>query len=62
MVKTAMEFIAKISDKKKKIFIKRIAEKTGINEELLIKETYKSAAKGETRTDKTKPSLILIMI
>jgi len=58
MVKTAMEFIAKISDKKEKdLFVKRIAEKTGINEELLIKEIYKSAAKGETRTDKTKPSL-----
>jgi DNA primase len=39
MVKTAMEFIEKISDKKEKaLFIKRIAEKTGINEELLIKE------------------------
>jgi DNA primase len=58
MVKIAMEFIAKISDKKEKdLFVKRIAEKTGINEELLIKEIYKSAAKGETRTDKTKPSL-----
>jgi DNA primase len=58
MVKTAMEFIAKIGDKKEKdLFVKRIAEKTGINEELLIKEIYKSAAKGETRTDKTKPSL-----
>lgn len=39
MIKTAMEFIEKISDKKEKaLFIKRIAEKTGINEELLIKE------------------------
>ncbi|MBN1472757.1 MAG: DNA primase [Syntrophaceae bacterium] len=57
MVKTAMEFIAKIGDKKEKdLFIKRIAEKTGLNEELLIKETYKNAAKRETRTDKTKPS------
>jgi len=58
MVKTAMDFIAKIGDKKEKdLFIKRIAEKTGLNEELLIKETYKNAVKGETRTDKTKPSL-----
>ncbi len=58
MVKTAMDFIAKIGDKKEKdLFIKRIAEKTGLNEELLIKETYKNAAKGETRTDKIKPSL-----
>ena len=56
MVKTAMEFIAKIGDKKEKdLFIKRIAEKTGINEELLIKETYQSGAKGETKTDKIKP-------
>jgi len=58
MLKNAMEFIAKISDKKEKdIFIKRIAEKTGVNEELLIKESYKSAAKGETKTNKTKPVL-----
>lgn len=58
MVKTAMEFIAKISDKKEKdLFIKRVAEKTGVNEELLIKESYKNAAKGETKTNKTKPVL-----
>lgn len=58
MVKTAMEFIAKISDKKEKdLFIKRIAEKTGVSEGLLIKEIYRSSGKGETRTDKTKPSL-----
>jgi DNA primase len=43
MVKTAMELINKISDKKEKdIFIKRIAEKTGINQELLIKEAFKN--------------------
>ncbi|MBN1363720.1 MAG: DNA primase [Syntrophaceae bacterium] len=56
MIKTAMNFIAKISDRKEKdIFIKRIAEKTGINEELLIKETYKNATKHEGRPDKIKP-------
>ena len=38
MVKTAMEFINKISDKKEKdLFIKRIAEKTGIDQGLLEK-------------------------
>ncbi len=43
MIKTAMELINKISDKKEKdIFIKRIAEKTGINQELLIKEIYEN--------------------
>ena len=55
VVKTAMEFISKISDKKEKdLFIKRIAEKTGVNEELLLKEIYQSAVKIETRTGKTK--------
>ena len=55
MIKTAMEFIDKISDKKEKdLFIKRIAEKTGINEELLIKESYKSATQGEQKSRKTK--------
>jgi len=55
MVKTAMEFIAKISDKKEKdLFIKRIAEKTGVNEALLIKEAYRGAVKGETGTDQKK--------
>jgi len=55
MIKTAMEFIDKISDKKEKdLFIKRIAEKTGINEALLIKETYKNAPQGEQKNGKTK--------
>ncbi|MBN1474438.1 MAG: DNA primase [Syntrophaceae bacterium] len=45
MIKTAMEFIEKISDKKEKsLFIKRIAEKTGINEELLIRELPREKA------------------
>ena len=53
MIKTSMEFIAKIGDKKEKdLFIKRIAEKTGVNEELLLKEAYKSSTKGENKTDK----------
>lgn len=43
MIKTAMEFISKIGDKKEKdIFIKRIAEKTGLDQGLLIKEVYKN--------------------
>jgi len=51
MIKTAMEFIGKISDKKEKdLFIKRIAEKTGINEELLIKETYKNEMQIEPKS------------
>lgn len=58
MVKTASEFIAKISDKKEKnLFIKRIAEKTGINEELLIRETYRSTTNNEVRTVNRKPVL-----
>jgi DNA primase len=57
MVKTASEFIAKISDKKEKnLFIKRIAEKTGIDEELLIKETYRSSTNTEVRKDNRKPA------
>lgn len=55
MIKTAMEFIVKINDKKEKdLFIKRIAEKTGLNEELLIKETYKTVTRGEIRSGKAK--------
>jgi DNA primase len=41
-VRTAIEFLDKINDKKEKdLFIKRIAEKTGLDQELLIKEAYK---------------------
>ena len=42
MIKTAMEFINKIDDEiEKNLFIKRIAEKLGINQELLKKELHK---------------------
>jgi DNA primase len=42
MIKTAMEFINKINDEiEKNLFIKRIAEKLGINQELLKKEIRK---------------------
>jgi DNA primase len=52
MIKTAMEFINKISDQKEKaLFIKRIAEKTGINEELLIRELPRT----EIKYIRTKP-------
>jgi DNA primase len=58
MVKAAMEFVAKISDKREKeLFIKRIAEKTGLNEELLIKDTYQKAAPGAIKSERAKPSL-----
>jgi len=58
MVKTAMELINKISDKKEKdIFIKRIAEKTGINQELLIKEIYKNEMQIEPKRGKERRQL-----
>jgi len=58
MVKAAMEFVSKISDKREKeLFIKRIAEKTGLNEELLIKDTYQKAAPGAIKSERGKPSL-----
>jgi DNA primase len=42
MIKTAMEFINKIDDEiEKNLFIRRIAEKSGINQELLKKEIHK---------------------
>ncbi len=47
MIRRAMEFIGKISDQKEKaLFIKRVAEKTGINEELLIKELPREKTAG----------------
>ncbi len=55
MLKTAMEFINKINDKKEKdLFIKRIAEKTGVDQELLIKEVYKSTSSIKAKTGKDK--------
>ena len=58
MVKAAMEFVAKISDKRvKELFIKRIAEKSGLNEELLIKDTNQKAAPGAIKSERAKPSL-----
>ena len=58
MVKTAMEFITKISDKKEKdLFIKRIAEKTGVDQELLLKEIYKDASSNLVRPGRAKPAI-----
>lgn len=55
MVKTAMEFLNKISDKKEKdLFIKRIAEKTGVDQELLIKEVYKNTSQIRLQTGEDK--------
>lgn len=57
MIKTAMAFMTKISDKKEKdLFIKRIAEKTGLNEALLIRETY-----GNEINRKAKPGKISLL-
>lgn len=51
MIKTAMEFINKIDDEiEKNLFIKRIAEKLGIHEELLKKELYKKGAQTKPKT------------
>jgi DNA primase len=44
LIKTAMEFIGKIGDERvieKNLFVKRVAEKLGINQELLKKEIHK---------------------
>lgn len=58
MVKTAMEFINKIGDKKEKdLFIKRIAEKTGIDQALLGKEVYENKLPAKSNSGKEKPLL-----
>ena len=50
MVKTAMEFMDKIGDKiEKNLFIKRIAERLGIDQELLKRETHHKAVYAQTR-------------
>ena len=58
MVKAAMEFINKISDKKEKdLFIKRIAEKTGVDQGLLIQEIYQDASVGIAGAGRKKPAV-----
>jgi DNA primase len=57
-VKTAIEFINKINDKKEKdLFIKRIAEKTGLDQELLIQEAYKKEPRGKQQASGQKQNL-----
>ena len=49
LVKTAMEFINKINDEiEKNLFIKRIAEKLGIDQTLLKREVHRKATYGQT--------------
>ena len=58
MIKTAMEFINKIDDEiEKNLFIKRIAEKLGINEELLKKELYKKGVQIKQKTTGEKQNI-----
>jgi len=58
MTKTAMEFINKIDDKiEKNLFIKRIAEKLGINEELFKKELYKKGIQVKSKTTNDKQNV-----
>ena len=55
MLKTAMEFINKISDKTEKdLFIKRIAEKTGVDQKLLGNEVYKDTSSNKPKTGREK--------
>ncbi len=58
MVRTAMEFINKIGDRKEKdLFIKRVAEKTGIDQALLGKEIYEKKIPVKSKSEKDKPRL-----
>jgi DNA primase len=55
LIKTAMEFIGKIGDKRKQVieknlFIKRVAEKLGIDQELLKREIHKKEVEIEPKT------------
>ncbi len=55
MLKTAMEFINKISDKTEKdLFIKRIAEKTGVDQKLLGNEVYKETSSNKPKAGREK--------
>lgn len=58
MTTTAMEFISKIDDKiEKNLFIKRIAEKLGINEELFKKELYKKGVQIKSKATEEKQNI-----
>ncbi len=55
MVRNALDFISKIRDKKEKdLFIRRIAEKTGLNEAILRGEVYQGSVRQDRQTGKTK--------
>jgi DNA primase len=58
MIKTAMEFTNKIDDKiEKNLFIKRIAEKLGINQELLKKEIHNKDVQFKTKGGSQKQTI-----
>jgi DNA primase len=60
MVRTAMEFINKIGDRKERdLFIKRVAEKTGIDQALLGKEVYEKKMPLKSKSDKYKLPIII---
>ena len=58
MIKTAMEFINKIDDEiEKNLFIRRIAEKLGINQELLKKEIHKKNVQLKPKSGSQKQTI-----
>ena len=58
MVKTALEFIDKIDDEiEKNLFIRRIAEKSGITQELLKKEIHKKGGHASPKTGDKKQNI-----
>ncbi|HDQ04294.1 MAG TPA: DNA primase [Deltaproteobacteria bacterium] len=70
MIKNAMEFIEKVTDNKEKaLFIKRIAEKTGINEQLFVKDfprreskSYGTKSKLSVNNDAVELHLIQLLL
>lgn len=58
MVNKALAFVSKISDKKDQdLFLKRVAERTGMSEASLKRETYRNAAGTESKPEKAKAGL-----
>jgi DNA primase len=58
MIKTAMEFINKIDDEiEKNLFIRRIAEKVGINQELIKKEIHKKNVQLKPKSGSQKQTI-----
>jgi DNA primase len=57
LVKTAMEFVGKINNEiERNLFIKRIAEKTGIDQALLKREIHRKPASAQSRAGVKKTS------